>query len=154
VKPDTAVTVGNVKAVPPQVFAGAEMLGAAGKITTLTVLLAAQPAGAEVPAAFPPQAEVRTYRADTVWQPTDVGIVGEAAKVPPSMLYSTVNPDTEATVGNVNAEAQVLAGAVMVGAAGKITTLTVLLAAQPAGAVAPADKPAQADVSTYRVDTV
>ena len=45
---------------------------------------------------------------------------------------------TAATVGKVNAALHVLAGAVMVGAVGKITTLTVLLIVQPAGPVVPA----------------
>jgi hypothetical protein len=40
-----------------------------------------------------------------------------------------VKPETVATVGNVNAALHVLAGAVNVGAAGKITTLTILLVA-------------------------
>ena len=44
----------------------------------------------------------------------------------PSILYSTLNPITGVTVGKVNAVPQVLAGAVIVGAAGNITTLTVL----------------------------
>ena len=52
---------------------------------------------------------------------------GDADHPLPSMLYSTVNPVTVATVGNVNADAHVLDGAVITGAVGKITTLTVLL---------------------------
>jgi hypothetical protein len=47
-------------------FAGAVILGAVGKVTTLTVLLAAQPAGGAVPAAYAPQALVNTYRAAMV----------------------------------------------------------------------------------------
>ena len=62
-----------------------------------------------------------------VWQPGVVGTVGLAANASPSMLYSTLKPATVLTVGKLNAEAQVFAGAVIVGALGKITTLTVLL---------------------------
>jgi hypothetical protein len=53
-------------------------------------------------------------------------VLGEAEKAPPSILYCTLNPDTGVTVGKINAEAHVLAGAVMVGAAGKTTIQTVL----------------------------
>ena len=59
----------------------------------------------------------------TVWQPGVVGIVGLVPNAPPSMLYSTVKPDTAATLGKLKAEAQVFAGAVIVGAGGKITAL-------------------------------
>jgi len=74
--------------------------------------------------------------------------MGEADQVAlPSILYSTLNPVTGVKVGKVNAVPQVLAGAVIVGAAGKITTLTVLdrqVLAVAAGVVP------QAVVKTYR----
>ena len=54
-------------------------------------------------------------------------MLGAAENAPPSMLYCTLNPATAVTVGKVNAALQVLAGAVITGAVGKITTLTVLL---------------------------
>ena len=73
---------------------------------------------------------------------------GEAENDPPSILYSILNPLTAVTVGNVNADAHVLAGAVITGAVGKITTLTVLLAKQPAGAVVPTALLPQAAVKT------
>ena len=57
-------------------------------------------------------------------------MLGEAENAPPSILYSTLNPVTAVTVGKVNADAHVPAGAVIVGAVGKITTLTVLLTPQ------------------------
>ena len=56
-------------------------------------------------------------------------MVGEAEKAPPSILYCVVKFVTDVTLGNVNAALQVLAGAVITGAVGKIVTLTVLLAA-------------------------
>ena len=54
-------------------------------------------------------------------------VLGDIVYAPPSMLYCTLNPATDVTAGKVNADAQVLAGAVITGAAGNITTLTVLL---------------------------
>ena len=62
-----------------------------------------------------------------MWQPGVVGIVGLAAYAPPSTLYWILKPATAATLGKLKAEAQVFAGAVIVGALGEITTLTVLL---------------------------
>lgn len=62
-------------------------------------------------------------------------MVGEVLKVPVvpavvlSILYSTVNPAMAGTAGNVKGALQVLVGDVMIGAVGKITTLTVLLSA-------------------------
>ena len=50
-------------------------------------------------------------------------------KAPPSILYSTLKPATAVTVGKENAVAHVLTGAVITGAVGKITTLTILLVA-------------------------
>jgi hypothetical protein len=67
------------------------------------------------------------------------------------MLYSILNPETVATVGNVKATAQVLAVAVITGAVGKITTFTVLLTPQD---VAPAVVPPQVAASTYLAVTV
>ena len=62
------------------------------------------------------------------------------------MLYSTLNPLKAATVGNVKAEAQVFAGALITGAVGKITTFTVLLTPQdPVPAVPAAVVPQVAD---------
>ena len=62
-----------------------------------------------------------------------VGIVGDAEKAPPSILYCVVKLDTAATVGNVNAALHVFAGAVIFGAVGNIVTLTILLAEHPTG---------------------
>ncbi len=74
--------------------------------------------------------------------------MGEADQVAlPSILYSTLNPVTGVTIGKVNTVPQVLAGAGIVGAAGNITTLTVLdrqVLAVAAGVVP------QAAVKTYR----
>ena len=49
-----------------------------------------------------------------------------------------MNPVTAGTLGNANALLHVLAGAVITGAVGKITTLTVLLAAHAPVPVVPA----------------
>lgn len=59
-----------------------------------------------------------------------------------------MNPETGATAGKVNAELQVKGGAVIVGAAGKITTLTVLL--KHAGLAVPAGMVSQSAANTYR----
>jgi len=59
--PETLAGAVTVNAPQPELTAGAG--GAAGKITTLTVLLVAQAAGAAVSAALVPQALVNTYRA-------------------------------------------------------------------------------------------
>jgi hypothetical protein len=58
-KPLTALTVGSVKA-EAQVFAGALITGAVGKITTFTVLLTPYEPVPAVPAAVAPQVEVNT----------------------------------------------------------------------------------------------
>lgn len=63
------------------------------------------------------------------------------------MLYCTEKPGTAATVGKVNAVLQVFAGAVIVGASGKIVTLTVLLT-QFAGLALPAGMVSQAAAVT------
>ena len=78
-------------------------------------------------------------------------MVGEAAKPLPSMLYCAVNPATVVTDGSTNAAAQVFAGAVMTGAAGNTTTLTVLLVPQEPVPAVPAGVLPQADVRTYLV---
>ena len=57
--PVIAVTVGNVNAAL-HVLVGAAIVGAAGNITTFTVLLAAHAAGAEVPAGILPHAALVT----------------------------------------------------------------------------------------------
>lgn len=88
------------------------------------------------------------------WQPGVVGITGEAVKLPPSILYSAVKPDTEGTEGSVNADAQVLAGAVMTGAAGNITILTILLGPHNPDPTVPAGVLPQAAESIYRACTV
>ena len=78
-------------------------------------------------------------------------MVGEADQAVASILYSTLNPVTGVTVGKVNAVPQVFVGTVIVGAAGNITTLTVLdrqVLAVAAGVVP------QAAVKTYRACTV
>ena len=93
-----------------QVLAGAVRAGAAGNITTLTELLSPQVPVPVVPAAVGLQSDARTYLALMVWHPGVEGIGGETAKVPPSILYCTENPDTAGTEGNVNADAQVFAG--------------------------------------------
>jgi hypothetical protein len=64
------------------------------------------------------------------------------------MLYSTLKPPTALTLGKVKAEAQVLAGAVRLGAFGKITTLTVLLTPHKPLPAVPAVVPPQVAVST------
>jgi hypothetical protein len=83
-----------------------------------------------------------------VWQPGVVGIVGLAANASPSMLYSTLKPATVLTVGKLNADAQVFAGAVIVGAFGKITTLTVLLFPHAPVPAVPARVVPQVELST------
>ena len=75
-------------------------------------------------------------------------MVGEAENPPPSMLNSAVKPATADTVGKVNAEAQVLVGAEILGAVGKITTLTVLLFAHEPVPAVPAEVLPQVEVST------
>jgi hypothetical protein len=64
------------------------------------------------------------------------------------MLYSTVKPLTALTVGKVKAEAQVFAGAVMLGAFGKITAFTVLLTPHKPVPAVPAVVAPQVAVST------
>ncbi len=85
-KPLADDTVGSVNAAL-QVFAGTVNVGAAGKITTLTVLLVAHEPAPVAPAAVLPHAAVNTYCACMVWHPADVEIVGEAENAPPLILY-------------------------------------------------------------------
>ena len=54
-----------------------------------------------------------------------------------------LNPVTDETVGNVNADAQVLAVVAITGADGNITTFTVLLVPHEPVPVAPAKVPPQ-----------
>ena len=83
-----------------------------------------------------------------VWQPGVVGIVGLAPNAPPSMLYCTLKPLTAATLGKLKADAQVFVGAVIVGALGKITTLTVLLDPHAPVPAVPARVAPQVEVNT------
>ena len=83
------------------------------------------------------------------------GIVGVAVNAVPSILYWKVKPATAGTAGRVNAVAQVLAGAVKTGAAGNITTLTVLPGPHNKPLpVVPANVLPQSAVKTYRARTV
>ena len=70
------------------------------------------------------------------------------------MLYSTLNPLTAVTLGSVKADAQVFAGALMLGALGKITTLTELLTPQEPVPAVPAAVAPQAAAKTYRAVTL
>ena len=83
-----------------------------------------------------------------MWQPGVVGIVGLPAYAPPSTLYSILKPTTAGTVGNTKADAQVFAGAVITGALGKITTLTVLLGPHSPLPAVPAKVAPQSAAST------
>ena len=65
------------------------------------------------------------------------------------MLYKISKPGTAATTGKVNADKQVLADAVIVGAVGNITTLTVLLTEHAAVPAVPAVVLPQFAVKTY-----
>ena len=129
-------------------MAGELITGANGYINTFTVLLLPHDPLPGVPAGVFPHADEVTYRAIMSLQPGVVGISGVSVKPPPSILYSTVNPATGDTDGSVNADAQVLAGAVITGAVGKITTLTVLLFPHTPVPGVPAAVPPQAAVIT------
>ena len=74
---------------------------------------------------------------------------GVLVKPVKSMLNSTVNPATGGTTGSDKAALHVLAGAVITGAAGKITVLTVLLAAHAPGPAEPAGVVPHAAAKTY-----
>jgi hypothetical protein len=87
-------------------------------------------------------------------------VLGAADQLPElSNSYSTVNPITGVTAGKVNIALQELAGCAKVGAVGKMTTLTVLLAAHapdpgvPAKITFSGDSP-QSAVKTYLEVTV
>jgi len=124
VKPGTAGTFGRVNAVL-QVLGGDVRIGADGKITTLTGLLIPHAPGPIVVTVVEPHAADNTYLAVTVWHP-GVVVLGEAEYNPPSILNSTLNPETAETTGRVNIAAQVFAGSVMAGAAGNTTALIAL----------------------------
>ena len=65
------------------------------------------------------------------------------------MLYCTLNPATDVTGGSVRAALQVFVGAVITGAVGKITVLTILLTPHDPNPVAFAAVAPHAAVSTY-----
>ena len=81
-------------------------------------------------------------------------VLGEAELAPPSILYSTLNPLTGVTEGNVNADAHVFVGAVITGAVGKITTLISLLAPHAPLPAVPAAVLPQVAAKTYLAVTV
>lgn len=66
------------------------------------------------------------------------------------MLYNISKPFTTGTVGNVKLPLQVLEGAVIVGAVGNITTLTVFPAVHAPGPGEPAIVLPQSADKTYR----
>ena len=78
-----------------------------------------------------------------------MNVLGVDEKGPPSILYSILKPGTAIIDGRANEDAHVLAGAVITGAAGKITTLTILLIAHDPAPVAPAGVAPHAMVRTY-----
>lgn len=84
-----------------------------------------------------------------VWQPGVAGIMGEAEKPVPSILYSTAKPGIAITAGKENADAHVFTGVAKNGGAGNITTLTTLPEPHAAGANVPAMLPPQAAVNSY-----
>ena len=81
-------------------------------------------------------------------------MAGVDVNAPPSMLYWTVKSETSVTAGSINADAQVLAGAVNTGAAGNTTTLTILPGPHKPLPVVPANVLPQSAVKTYRARTV
>ena len=112
-------------------LAGAVNTGAAGNITTFTVLLLPHEPVPTVFAGVDPHADVRTYLATMEWQPGVEGMAGDDVNVPPSILNCVVNPGTEVTLGKVKAALQVFAGASNVGAAGNTTKFLVSLHGTP-----------------------
>ena len=70
------------------------------------------------------------------------------------MLYCTVNPDTDATVGKLKDGKHEFAGAVMTGAEGNMTTLTELLDPHDPLPVVPAEVLPHAAAKTYLACTV
>ena len=144
--------LGIVKA-EAHVIALEVMTGARGKITTLSVLLGPHAPVPGVPAGMPAHADSVTYRAWIVWQP-GVVVLGAETNGPASILYSTAKPGTVGTVGNVNATAQVFAGAAITGAGGKIMAPTMLLTLHVPGPTEPAGVVPQLEASTYRAWTL
>jgi hypothetical protein len=65
------------------------------------------------------------------------------------MLYSTLNPGTGVTPGKINADSQVFAGEVIMGAVGNITTFAVLLLPHKPLPAVPAGVPPHACMFTY-----
>ena len=78
---------GSVTTIGPQPLFTVGAGGAAGKITTLTVLLAPHEPIPMLPTDVLPHAAVKIYCACTVWQPGVTGMAAEDEKAPPSMLY-------------------------------------------------------------------
>jgi hypothetical protein len=76
-------------------------------------------------------------------------MTGEDVKPAPLMLYSTVNPDTAATVGKLNAVLHVFVGAFRTGAAGKTTAFIVVSWQAALELVELAAVDPQADVNLY-----
>ena len=136
-----------------QVLTGVVIVGTLGKITTLTELLAPQDPVPAVPAMVVPQSAASTYLAVTLWHP-GVVVDGDALYAPPSMLYSILNPVTGVTVGNVNAALHVFEVAVITGAVGKITTLTLLLSPHDPVPAVPARVAPQSAAKTYLAVTL
>lgn len=139
VKPVIAATAGKIKGVA-QVFAGAVITGAGGNTMAVVVLSWQAVMELMVPAGLVPQRIADLYLALIVQQP---GVLANspfvAAKVPKALklppgactAYSAVNPETGVTaVIFASLVLQVLAGAVIAGAAGKMITLTEALAPQ------------------------
>jgi hypothetical protein len=68
---------------------------------------------------------------------------------PPSILYSTLNPEMAGTAGRVNMDAHELAGSVITGALGNTTALIVASWQPAVELVEPAAVEPQADVNAY-----
>jgi len=84
-----------------------------------------------------------------VWQPGVVGTAGEEANAPPSILYWIVKSCTDGTDGKVNPVLQVLAGEVITGEGGKMTTFTIFPGPQGSEPAVPAGIVPQAVAVTY-----
>ena len=78
---------GSATMIGPQPLLTIGAGGAAGKITTLIVLLALHEPVPVLPTDVLPHAAVKIYCACTVWQPGVSVMVGEDEKAPPSTLY-------------------------------------------------------------------
>jgi hypothetical protein len=83
-----------------------------------------------------------------------VGIAGVVIYVPPSILYSVLNPVIAGTAGKMNPVVQVFEGCVRTGATGKITTLTTLLEPQGMVPTDPAGIEPQPDARAYLAEIV